>query len=186
MLKPKPVLYIFGGPNGAGKTTFARALLNEIRPLPRFLNADEIARGLSPLQPAAVAVQAGRLLLTEFKRLIATGESFSIESTLSGRTYIREFRIARACGYNIELHYLHLESVKLALARIHERVLKGGHSVPSSDVIRRYSRSLGRLVADYLPLADRWAVWDNTGVKPIRVADHLSCTITDVKTMLIP
>ena len=58
----------------------------------RFLNADEIARGLSPLKPEAVAFKAGKLLLSELRELIDRRETFALESTLSGRTYVKAFR----------------------------------------------------------------------------------------------
>jgi predicted ABC-type ATPase len=84
-----PDLILIAGPNGAGKTTFAREFLPNEGHCMRFLNADEIARGLSPLDPSASAVRAGRLLLEEFARLVSKNISFALESTISGHTYIR-------------------------------------------------------------------------------------------------
>src|ERR1700731_3949124 len=104
----KPIIYVIGGCNGAGKTTFAREFLpKEVKCL-RFFNADEIARGLSPFDPAAAAVKAGRLLLSEIHDSISKAETFALETTLSGRTYVRLFREAIEAGYEIELHYLWL------------------------------------------------------------------------------
>ena len=142
MPKPAPTLYLFAGCNGAGKTTFARAYLTQLKPVPRFLNADEIARGLSPLDPSTIAVKAGRLLIHEIEECINSGDSFGLESTLSGTTLAKLLQQAKAHGYQIEIHYLWLPSPVLALRRIAQRVKMGGHSVPAPDVKRRFARSL--------------------------------------------
>lgn len=168
---PKPVLYVIGGCNGAGKTTFAKEFLpHEVNCL-RFLNADEIARGLSPLKPEAAGIKAGRLLLNEIQENLAKRETFALESTLSGKTYLKMFHQAKDRGYQIELHYLWLSSANIAIKRVRERVKKGGHHVPASDIRRRYRRSLHHLVLDYLPLADIWSVWNNES-KPAKLLAH--------------
>jgi predicted ABC-type ATPase len=156
-----PTIYLIAGCNGAGKTTFAKEFLpKEVKCL-RFLNADEIARGLSPLKPSASAIRAGRLLLKQVDEHLRRRETFALESTLSGKTYIRLFQRALKSGYAIELHYLWLSSPSQAIARVRQRVQLGGHHVPTSDIRRRFKRSLAHLVEDYLPLAARWAVWDS-------------------------
>lgn len=170
MPTPTPTIYLIAGCNGAGKTTFAKEFLpKEVKCL-RFLNADEIARGLSPLKPSAGAVQAARLLLTQVDDCLRRRETFALESTLSGKTYIRLFRRARQLGYEIELHYLWLSSPAQAIARVRQRVKLGGHHVPASDIRRRFKRSLTHLVDDYLSLATRWAVWDSRGLPAKRLA----------------
>ncbi len=165
-----PTIYVIAGCNGAGKTTFAREFLpREVKCL-RFLNADEIARGLSPLKPSAGAVRAARLLLTQVAEHLRRRETFALESTLSGKTYIRRFRQARQLGYEIELHYLWLSSPTQAIARVRQRVRQGGHHVPAADIRRRFKRSLSHLLDDYLPLATRWAVWDSRSLPAKRLA----------------
>lgn len=124
----------------------------------RFLNADELARGLSPLKPSAGAVRAARLLLTQLDECLRRRETFALETTLSGKGYIRVFQRARKLGYEIELHYLWLSSSSQAIARVRQRVLQGGHYVPAADIRLRFKRSLVHLLDDYLPLATRWAV----------------------------
>lgn len=157
---PQPTIYLIGGCNGAGKTTFAREFLpKEVKCL-RFFNADEIAKGLSPFDPSAAAVQAARILLTEIKQCLRRKETFALESTLSGKTYIRLIREAKEKGYEIELNYLWLSSPAQAIARVRQRVLLGGHHVPVPDIRRRFKRSIEHLIHDYLPLADRWIFWD--------------------------
>jgi predicted ABC-type ATPase len=166
----KPVLYLIAGCNGAGKTTFAKVFLPEEVKCLRFLNADEIARGLSPLKPSASAVQAARLLLKQVDASFRRHETFALESTLSGKTYVRLFERALKLGYEIELHYLWLSSADHAVARVRLRVKQGGHHVPATDIRRRFKRSLVHLLNDYLPLATRWAVWDSRVLPAKRLA----------------
>ena len=142
----RPTIYLIAGCNGAGKTTFAKEFLpHEVKCL-RFYNADELARGLSPLDPPAAAMKAGRMLLAEIRQSISRKETFALESTLSGRTHIRIFELALAAGYEIELHYLWLAKPEQAIARVRRRVRMGGHDVPSRDIRRRFKRSRVNLV----------------------------------------
>jgi predicted ABC-type ATPase len=175
-----PTIYLIAGCNGAGKTTFAKEFLpTEVKCL-RFLNADELARGLSPLKPSAGAVRAARLLLTQVDECLRRRETFALESTLSGKTYIRLFVRARELGYEIELHYLWLSSPTQAVARVRQRVKQGGHHVPAADIRRRFKRSLVHLAEDYLPLATRWAVWDSRSLPAKRLAIS---SVNDIKSV---
>lgn len=184
MSAPQPIIYVIAGCNGAGKTTFAREFLpKEVKCL-RFLNADEIARGLSPFNPSASAVQAGRILLSEIQHCLANHEKFALESTLSGTTYIRILQSAKERGFRIHLHYLWLPSPAVAIARVRERVKKGGHHVPSADLRRRFSRSLTNLVESYAALADQWAIWDNQTSPPRLMAESETCPISTLRTIL--
>ena len=165
-----PTLIVIGGPNGAGKTTFAREFLpNEANCL-RFLNSDEIARGLSPFDPSLQSVRAGRLLLEEFGRLVEAGESFAFESTLSGKSYVRRLEKAKQRGYRIELHFMYITSVEASIQRVRQRVKKGGHNVPVEHLRRRFGRIQKNLIENYLPLMDQWAVWDNERLPPVMLA----------------
>lgn len=167
---PQPTIYLIAGCNGAGKTTFAKEFLpKEVKCL-RFLNADEIARGLSPFAPSAGAVQAGRVLLKQVDDRLRRRETFALETTLSGKTYIRLFQRARKLGYEVELHYLWLSSPAQAVARVRLRVSQGGHHVPAVDIRRRFGRSIVHLVDDYLPLATHWAIWDSRELPVKRLA----------------
>jgi predicted ABC-type ATPase len=179
-------IYLIAGCNGAGKTTFAMEFLpKEVKCL-RFLNADEIARGLSPLEPSAGAIQAARLLLTQVREHLRRRETFALESTLSGKTYIRLLRSARELGYEIELHYLWLSSPAQGIARVRQRVQRGGHHVPAVDIRRRFYRSLSHLLDDYLPLATRWAVWDSRGLPAKRLASSSSHGIDSLRQLIQP
>jgi predicted ABC-type ATPase len=182
----QPTIYLIGGCNGAGKTTFAREFLLKEVGCATFLNADYLALGLSPLSPEIAAMKAGRLLLTEFKSLIAKKKTFALESTLSGLTYLRLLRAAKRHGFRIYLHYLWLPNPAIASARVRERVKKGGHNVPVADIRRRFTRGQQHFVHDYAPLADRWAVWNNLVDPPGLRCDSSTCSIAELKRMLLP
>lgn len=176
-------LCILGGCNGAGKTTLARELLPRLG-LMRFLNTDEIARGLSPLDPSLVAFKAGRLVIEEARSLIAAGSSFALESTLSEKTYVAMLREARERGFRVVMHYVVIGSAAQAVERVRLRVKLGGHDVPAEEVVRRYERSLRHLLEDYLPLADEWGVWDNRNPPPQEIATNASHTLTALRELL--
>ncbi len=191
MPAPKPTIYLIASCNGAGrrfavadKTTFAKEFLpHEVKCL-RFYNADELARGLSPLDPSAAAIKAGRLLLSEVRDSISRSGTFALESTLSGKTHIRILRGARTAGYEIELHYLWLAKPEQAIARVRRRVRLGGHNVPVADIRRRFDRSRIHLIDDYLPLATRWAIWDSRGSPAKRLATSAAGDIESVRQLI--
>jgi predicted ABC-type ATPase len=157
---------LIAGPNGAGKTTFARRYLPENAGVIHFVNADLIATGLSPLKPELAAIAAARTVLREIDRLAAERADFAFETTFSGLTYVRRLRAWKQAGYRIEMVYLRLRSIQLAVQRIAVRVRQGGHHVPRVDVVRRFSRGWVNFQRIYRPLADSWAVYDNSGRAP--------------------
>ena len=173
-----PTLCILGGCNGAGKTTLARELLPRLG-LMRFLNADEIARGLSPLDPTLSAFKAGRLLLEEARSLIAAKASFALESTLSGKTHLALIGAAKARGYRILIHYIVIGSATQAVGRVALRVKLGGHHVPEDDIRRRR-----HFLEDYLPLADEWGLWENQSPPAVQIADSNTHTVDQLQAML--
>ena len=164
--KLRPRCLLIAGPNGAGKTTFAKEYLpNDARVL-NFVNADLIATGLSPLKPELAAVAAARLVLEEIDRLTKLRADFAWESTLSGLTYGKRIQAMKQLGYHVEIIYLRLASPQLALRRIAGRVRQGGHNVQKADVLRRFLRSWQNFQSTYRPLADAWAVYDNSTRPP--------------------
>ncbi len=183
-MRAAPILHLIAGCNGAGKTTFAREFLPREAKCLNFLNADLIAQGISPLDVRTGAIRAARLLLAEVRGLMGRRETFALESTLSGRTYLRLLRDAKRRGYRIHLHYLWLPTVALAVARVRERVRKGGHAVPVADIRRRFHRSRAHFMADYAPLADRWAVWDNRSQPPVWLANSETCSLSELAAIL--
>jgi predicted ABC-type ATPase len=131
------------------------------------VNADLLAAGLSPLRPELAAMKAGRLFLAELDRLAMMREDFAFESTLSGLTYLARLKRWKAAGYRVEMVFLQLSSVQLALSRIAARVKQGGHDVPRRDVVRRFVRGWRNFEGAYKALADAWTVYDNSKEKPV-------------------
>jgi predicted ABC-type ATPase len=131
-----------------------------------FVNVDLIASGLSPLRPELAAIAAGRLFLAELHRLVSLRVDFAFETTLSGLGYLKHMRCWKTAGYNMQIIFLYLSSPRLALRRIAARVKQGGHNVPRADVMRRFARGWQNFQTAYRPLADAWAVYDNSGERP--------------------
>ena len=161
-----PRCIVIAGPNGAGKTTFAREFLPKEAGIVHFVNADLIASGLSPLNPELAAFEAGRVFLAELDRLAAARIDFAFESTLSGLVHVERIRNWKSKGYQVEIVFLRLDSPQLALRRIAARVKEGGHNVPRADVLRRFERGWKNFETLYRPLADAWAVYDNSDEQP--------------------
>jgi len=166
MARRKPRCIVIAGPNGAGKTTFAREFLPNEAGVMNFVNADLIAAGLSPLEPAAAQVAGARILLKELDRLAAERKDFAFETTMSGLAYLVRLKRWRSAGYRIELVFLRLPSVEMALDRVAQRVKQGGHDVPAHDVRRRFKRGWRNFDAAYKVVVDSWAVYDNQGRHP--------------------
>ena len=170
-MEQSPQLYFIGGCNGAGKTTASYTVLPEILECKEFVNADEIARGLSPFNPESMAIEAGKLMLKRIDELLKAGESFSIETTLSTRSYAKLIKQARAQGYKISLIYFWLNSPELAINRVAQRVRNGGHNIPREVIIRRYTAGINNLFRIYMPLVDYWLLADNSTTPRIIVAE---------------
>lgn len=156
------MLYIIGGCNGAGKTTASYTVLPDILDCREFVNADEIARGLSPFNPADVAIEAGRLMLKRIEELLAREESFSIETTLATRSYVNLVHRAHNKGYRVTLLFFWLNSPELAIQRVAERVSKGGHDIPEDIIRRRYVSGIQNLFNLYAAEVDSWSIYDNS------------------------
>lgn len=165
-----PNIYIISGCNGAGKTTASYIVLPEILDCKEFVNADNIAAGISPFNPARVALSAGRIMLERISELMKEGADFAFETTLSTKSYRLLVRRAQRMGYTVTLLYFWLDSPDLAIQRVRKRVAMGGHHIPDEVVVRRYHRGLTNLLNIYLPICDRWLVLDNMDLVPKIVA----------------
>jgi predicted ABC-type ATPase len=165
-------IIILGGPNGAGKTTAARELLPYALGIREFVNADEIARGLSPFNAAGVALAAGRLMIDRMRHLARIGESFAFETTCAGRTHADFLERCRADGWRVTLLFLWLPSPRAAIERVARRVRQGGHDIPADVIVRRYWKGIANMRSLYLPLADVAAVYDNGDERRVLVAER--------------
>jgi predicted ABC-type ATPase len=155
-------LYIIGGCNGAGKTTASFNILPDLLNCKEFVNADEIARGLSPFQPEKVSIEAGRLMLNRINELINSNQDFSFETTLSTRSFVRTIEKAKANGYYITLIFFWLESVELAKDRVEKRVIEGGHNIQPEVIERRYYSGIRNLFELYVNCVDSVLLYDNS------------------------
>jgi predicted ABC-type ATPase len=158
--------YVIAGPNGAGKTTFATEFLPLYANCRNFINADLIARGLSPFDPAAGLLRAGRTVLERIAEFTEARTDFAFETTLSGRAYVSLLHRVKRSGFRLHMFYLWIPNSELALLRIHDRVESGGHDVPERDVRRRFIRSLKNLFALYRPMLDTLHCFDNSSDMP--------------------
>lgn len=167
-----PTCWIIAGPNGAGKTTFALEYLPQVANIERFINADLIAAGLSPLAPQHELLAASRLFHREIQSHIAARESFAFETTLAGRGYLRLVERLRDDGWRVELIYLALPSVEMSRLRVAERVRHGGHDIPTTDIVRRFPRSLHNLLHEFGHRVDRCVCLMNDGDCPLPVFEQ--------------
>jgi predicted ABC-type ATPase len=157
-----PILYIIAGPNGAGKTTSAESLLPNVLNCVEFVNADLIAKGISPYNTDAVAIQAGRIMLQRISELMNAKVDFVIETTLSTLSYAKFIKECKHNGYEIVLIYIWLNHPDIAVQRVAQRVAKGGHNIPEEVIRRRYFKGLKNLNKIFLTLCDEWVLADNS------------------------
>lgn len=165
-----PNCYSIAGPNGAGETTFAEEYLPREGDCIHFVNADLIAKGISPFDPELGSIAAGRILLERVNDLVGKREDFAFETTLSGEGMKERIKNWKDQGYRIKLIFLKLPNVEMAKARVRNRVLKGGHNVPTATIERRFERGLQQ-IDNYKKIVDEWVIYDNSGTKPVLI-DH--------------
>lgn len=163
-------LYIIAGCNGAGKTTASFTVLPEMLDCREFVNADEIARGLSPFHPEGVAIQAGRLMIDRVIHLLKEGGTFAFETTLSTRSYVKLIQQAQRRGYFVTLLFFSLATPEQAVQRVAMRVSQGGHNIPTDVIYRRFEGGLHNLFNLYMPIVDYWALYDNSNIPTHHIA----------------
>ena len=171
-MTPAKRILIIAGPNGAGKTVFATEFLPNEANCPTFINVDLIAAGLSPFRPGEPTVRAGRVMLNLIHDYVRRGESFAFETTLSGRGYARLIPSWQEQGYWIKLFFLQLPTPEMAIARVRQRVVEGGHDVPKPVILRRFHAGWSNFESIYRDLVDEWAVYDNSGVVPVLLEEE--------------
>ena len=164
-------LYIISGCNGAGKTTASFNILPDLLQCKEFVNADEIARGISPFQPEKVSIEAGRLMLKRIDELMNSGQDFSFETTLSSKSFIQTIIYAKERGYYVTLIFFWLESVELAKDRVLKRVSEGGHNIEEVVIERRYKNGIKNLFHLYEKQVDYLLIYDNSNANAQLVAE---------------
>lgn len=159
---PNKNLYIIAGCNGAGKTTASFTILPEIIECKEFVNADEIAKGISPFQPEKVAFEAGRIMLNRINDLLAADQCFAFETTLATKSYKSKIEEAKRQGYTATLIFFWLENVELAKERVRIRVSEGGHNIEPEVIERRYFKGIRNLFDIYMPIVNGAFIFDNS------------------------
>jgi predicted ABC-type ATPase len=178
-------LYVLAGCNGAGKTTASYSVLPDMLQCKEFVNADEIAKGLSPFQPENVAIEAGRIMLGRIKNLISHNVDFAFETTLATKSYVPFIREAQSKGYFVTLVYFWLNSPELAVERVKTRVIAGGHNIPEDVIRRRYNAGMHNLSKLYLPICDYWLIIDNSEPPFQIIAEGFKTEIADINNQII-
>ena len=157
-----PKLYIISGCNGSGKTTASYTLLPDFLNCREFVNSDEFAKSLSPFNPSSASFTASRYMLMKINYLLERREDFAVETTLATRSLIKIVREAQGLGYEVTVLYFWLSSPEMAIQRVHDRVLTGGHNIPDQVVRRRYVMGLQYFFESYIPVIDNWILADNS------------------------
>lgn len=166
----RPTLYIIAGCNGAGKTTASYSVLPDLLECREFVNADEIARGLSPFNPESVAIEAGRLMIQRIESLVGQRKTFAIETTLATRSYAALVHKVHDLGYNVVLLFFWLPSPEIAVKRVAKRVSEGWHNIPSETIYRRYWLGLQNFFDIFIDIVDSWSFYDNLNT-PVELAN---------------
>lgn len=164
-------LYIIAGCNGAGKTTASFTILPEILDCKEFVNADEIAKGLSPFQPEKVSFEAGRIMIKRINELLEINDNFAFETTLATKSYRSKVINAQRKKYTVTLLFFWLQNVDLAIERVKTRVMEGGHNIETEVIKRRYINGIKNLFDIYLSIVDEVLIYDNSGGKPELIAE---------------
>jgi predicted ABC-type ATPase len=172
----RPRIYVIAGPNGAGKTTFASRFLPDYVHCTEFLNADLIAAGLSPFAPESQNTRASELMLERMDGLIERRETFSFETTLAARSYRQKIIGWRKSGYYVHLFFLWLPSADMAVARVANRVVQGGHGLPEDTIRQRYARGSANFHDLYRPVVDQWTCFDGSRLPPRLIAQSEGST----------
>jgi predicted ABC-type ATPase len=176
----KKNLYVIAGCNGAGKTTASFTILPEILDCKEFVNADEIARGISPFQPESVSFEAGRIMLKRIDDLLKENIIFAFETTLATKSYKQLINKAKEQGYQTTLLFFWLQNVELAIERVKARVSEGGHNIEVDVIKRRYLRGIENLFKIYLPIFDEILIFDNSAGKPELIAEKQLNTALEI------
>jgi len=171
---------VLAGPNGAGKTTASTSLLQGELSVSQFVNADQIARGLSGFAPDRVAMQAGRIMLARLDELARDRANFAFETTLASRSFAPRIADLVRSGYEFHLFFIWLPNADAAIARVAARVRAGGHDIPADDIRRRYAHGIENLFSLYPRIATRWTILHGSAAIPTRIASGGQGRTTEV------
>lgn len=110
-------------------------------------------------------------MLQRIRFLLSIKEDFAFETTLAAKSYISLIKEAQAEGYSVTLAFFWLPSFTMAIERVKQRVLEGGHHIPADVITRRYQRGICNLFDLFMPICDTWILIDNSEMTPRLIAN---------------
>ncbi|HDK7164862.1 TPA: zeta toxin family protein [Clostridium botulinum] len=158
-----PTYTIFAGVNGAGKTSIYQSIYYNENKGEKRINTDEMVARIGSWKDNNLQVKCAREAVKLIKQYILGGISFNQETTLSGKSIIKNIKFAKESGFYIVMNYIGIESTEVAKERVKIRVSKGGHGIPDKDIERRYYDSLNNL-NNVIEMCDEVNIYDNTEV----------------------
>ena len=150
---------LIAGVNGAGKSTLFYSL-DELNDMPK-INTDDIIKEIGKWDNFSDVLRAGKIAVGRIEQYIAEGITFNQETTLCGKSILKNIRKAKKEGYFVEVHYVGVDTVEIAKERVRYRVLNGGHGIPEKDIERRYIETFQNL-KDIFEECDLIAFYDNS------------------------
>lgn len=159
----KPRLIVVAGPNGAGKTSITEQLLrHEWMGGCEYVNPDYIARDEFGDWNAPDAVRKAAIRAAELReQCMRDGRSLAFETVLSMPDKIDFIQRAKQAGFFVRLFFVGTDNPSINAKRVALRVMEGGHDVPISKIIARYTRSLANCSVA-ARIADRAYIYDNS------------------------
>ena len=146
---------IIGGVNGVGKSSLTGVLVGEHNDLGIVVDTDSLTA-----KQGGDKLRGGKEAIRIINDCLEKGVNFTQETTLSGRKTLHTINSAREKDYYIRLYYVGISSAEESISRISNRVRKGGHNIPTEDVIRRYEKRFEDLI-NILPYCDEVHFYDN-------------------------
>ncbi len=157
----KSLAIFYCGTNGAGKSTLRSFNRDSVQIV---IDSDHIAMQINPENPRLADIEAGRKAIELFKFAIKNNISFSMESTLSGKSILQRMKVAKKNFYT-RLNYVGVDDPKINIARVKARVKAGGHFIDEETIKRRYQISRENLIQAIL-LNDETFIYDNSSDSP--------------------
>ncbi len=158
-----PTYTIFAGVNGAGKTSIYKSIYYNENKDEKRINTDEMVARIGSWKDNNLQMKSAREAVKLIKRYISEKISFNQETTLSGKSMIKNIKMAKENGFYMVMNYIGVENPDIAKDRVKIRVSQGGHGIPEDTIERRYYASLKNLKG-VIEICDEINVYDNTEI----------------------
>ncbi len=152
---------LFAGVNGCGKTSIYKSVYYEENKNEKRINTDEMVARVGSWQDNTLQLKCAREAVKLIKEYLSEGISFNQETTLCGKSIIKNINKAKENGFYISMNYIGVDSPDIAKERVRLRVSKGGHGIPDKDIERRYYESLENLTK-VIEICDEVNIYDNS------------------------